>query len=84
MVKDFLLSYTKLLVANPEDIAIEIKEVNEKFDEIIIFANTEDIGKLIGKEGKMINAIKAVISGCKARGGKSYHVNVKSQTDING
>jgi len=77
MVKDFLLSYAKLLVNNPEDISIEISEVDEGFDEIIIFANSEDIGKLIGKEGRMINSIKTVISGCKAKGGKSYRVNVK-------
>jgi len=78
MVKDFLLSYTKLLVNNPEDISIEISEVDEGFAEIIIFANSEDIGKLIGKEGRMINSIKTVISGCKAKGGKSYRVNVKA------
>ena len=77
MVKDFLLSYTKLLVNNPEDISIEITAVDEGFDEITVFANSEDIGKLIGKEGRMINSIKAVISGCKAKGGKNYRVNVK-------
>jgi len=77
MVTDFLLSYTKLLVNNPEDISIEISEVDENFDEIIIFANSEDIGKLIGKGGRMINSIKTVISGCKAKGGKNYRVNVK-------
>jgi predicted RNA-binding protein YlqC (UPF0109 family) len=78
MVTDFLLSYTKLLVSHPEDISVTITEMDENFDEIIILANSEDIGKLIGKEGKMINAIKTVISGCKARGGKSYRVNVKA------
>ena len=78
MVKDFLLSYTKLLVNNPEDISIEISEVDENFNEIIIFANSEDIGKLIGKEGRMINSIKTVISGCKAKGDKGYRVNVKA------
>ncbi len=77
MVKDFLLSYTKLLVNNPEDIRIDIAEVDEGFDEITIFANSEDVGKLIGKGGRMINSIKAVISGCKAKGGKNYRVNVK-------
>ena len=77
MVTDFLLTYTKLLVNNPEDISVEISEGDENFDEIIIFANSEDIGKLIGKEGRMINSIKTVISGCKAKGGKSYRVNVK-------
>ena len=78
MVKDFLLSYARLLVNNPEDISIEISEMDESMDEITIFANSEDIGKLIGKEGRMINSIKTVISGCKAKGGKNYRVNVKA------
>jgi len=77
MVMDFLLSYTKLLVNNPEDISVIITEVDDGSDEITIFANSEDIGKLIGKQGKMINSIKTVISGCKAKGGKNYRVNVK-------
>ena len=78
MVKDFLLSYARLLVNNPEDISIEISQIDESMDEITIFANSEDIGKLIGKEGRMINSIKTVISGCKAKGGKNYRVNVKA------
>ncbi len=77
MVSEFLSSYTKLLVEHPEDISIEISEMDEGYDEITIFANNEDIGKLIGKQGRMINAIKTVISGCKAKGGKNYRVNVK-------
>ena len=77
MVDHFLISYAKLLVNNPEDISIEIAEVDENFDEITLFANSEDIGKLIGKNGRMINSIKTVISGCKAKGGKNYRVNVK-------
>lgn len=77
MVKDFLLSYTKLLVDNPEDIAIEIIEIDKGFDEIILYAHSDDIGKLIGKEGRMINSIKTVISGCKAKGDKNYRVNIK-------
>jgi predicted RNA-binding protein YlqC (UPF0109 family) len=80
MVTDFLLAYAKLLVNNPEDISVEISEGDENFDEIVIFANSEDIGKLIGKEGRMINAIKTVISGCKAKGAKNYRVNVKAVT----
>jgi len=78
MVKDFLLSYSKLLVNNPEDISIEIDSTDDDVDEITIFANAEDIGKLIGKDGRMINSIKTVISGCKAKGGKNYRLNVKA------
>ena len=78
MVRDFLQTYATLLVNHPEDISVEIEEMDEGFDEITIFANSEDVGKLIGKEGRMINAIKTVISGCKAKGGKNYRVNVKA------
>jgi len=78
MIKDFLISYAKLLVNHPADISVEIESVDEEYDEITIFANSADVGKLIGKDGKMINSIKTVISGCKAKGGKSYRVNVKA------
>ena len=77
MIKDFLISYAKLLVNHPDDISVVIEPMSEEFDEITIYANSADVGKLIGKDGKMINSIKTVISGCKAKGGKSYRVNVK-------
>jgi predicted RNA-binding protein YlqC (UPF0109 family) len=78
MVKDFLISYARLLVINPEDISVEIVEIDDNLSEITLFANSEDVGKLIGKEGRMINSIKTVITGCKAKGGKNYRVNVKA------
>lgn len=77
MVKNFLISYSKLLVQNPDDISVEISQIDENFDEITLYANAADMGKLIGKSGKMISSIKTVISGCKAKGGRNYRVNVK-------
>ncbi len=77
MVADFLLSYAKLLVENPEDISVKHVQADRETDEITIFAQREDIGKLIGKEGKMINAMKTVVSACKAKGGKNYRIHVK-------
>ena len=78
MTADFVSTYAKLLVKNPEAIKVDIVEIDEGFDEITVYAQSEDVGKLIGREGRMINSIKTVISGCKAKGGKSYRVNVKS------
>jgi predicted RNA-binding protein YlqC (UPF0109 family) len=77
MIEDFIKSYAKLLVNDPRRVSVEIAPVDEVFDEITIYVASEDVGKLIGKEGRMINSIKTVISGCKAKGGKSYRVNVK-------
>jgi len=78
MIQEFVSSFAKLLVKNPESIQVEITPIDEGFDEITIYAQSEDVGKLIGREGRMINSVKTVISGCKAKGGKNYRVNVKS------
>ncbi|HHH37303.1 MAG TPA: KH domain-containing protein [Epsilonproteobacteria bacterium] len=78
MIQEFVSSYAKLLVKHPDDIRVELRPINEGFEEISIYANNEDVGKLIGREGRMINSIKTVISGCKAKGGNNYRVNVKS------
>jgi len=77
MIADFVAQFAKLIASNPDDIRVEVKE-GDKIIEIILFANQSDIGKLIGKEGKMIGAIKTVISGCKAKDGVSYRINVEA------
>ncbi len=77
MVIDFVRDFSRLIAAYPDDIHVEAIE-GESMTEIILHANQADVGKLIGKEGKMIGAIKTVISGCKAKDGKSYRINVES------
>jgi len=78
MVEDFVREFAKLIVSHPEDISVERRNLGEKFDEIVIYAHKEDAGKLIGKEGRMINALKTLIGGCKAKDGISYRVNVRT------
>ena len=76
MIVDFITEYTKLIVSQPNSIKVEVNEVDPTFQEIIIFAASEDLGKLIGKSGNMINALKAMINGCKAKDGVSYKIQV--------
>ena len=77
MVTDFVAEYARLIASYPEDIRVEMFE-GDDVTEVVLYANAADIGKLIGKEGKMIGAIKTVISGCKAKDGKSYRINVET------
>ena len=76
MIADFVADFAKLIATHPDDVRVEMQEGDE-VTEIVLYANQEDIGKLIGKSGKMIGAIKTVISGCKAKDGKSYRINVE-------
>ncbi len=77
MISDFVAQYAKLIASNPDDIRVEVEQSDE-ITQIVLYANKADIGKLIGKEGKMIGAIKTVISGCKAKDGVSYRINVEA------
>lgn len=78
MGKDFLLTYAKLIAQFPDKIAIEEKELGENFKEITLFAHKTDTGRLIGKDGRIINALKAIVVGFKAKDPTSYRVSVKS------
>ena len=77
MIADFVAQYARLIASKPDDIKVEVDE-GDKITQIVLYANQSDIGKLIGKEGKMIGAIKTVISGCKAKDGVSYRINVEA------
>lgn len=77
MVENFIESFAKIIANQPEDIRIERKDIDESFSEISLYARREDAGKLIGKEGKMISAIKTLVSGCKAKENRSYRIIVK-------
>lgn len=76
MITNFIESYAKLIVSKPDEVSISTNSIDETFTEITIKANSADIGKLIGKNGNMINALKTMANGCKAKDGVSYKIQV--------
>jgi len=78
MVEKFIEEFAKLISNEPQKISVEKRMIEDNFVEITIYAGSNDAGKLIGKDGKMIGSIKTLISGCKAKDGNSYKVVVKS------
>ena len=77
MVVEFVTEFAKLLAYEPENVKVEVTP-HEEFDEIVIFAKKADVGRIIGKEGSMVKAIKTVISGCRAKENKNYKITVKA------
>jgi len=76
MITEFIENYAKLIVSVPEDVSVTIESIDDTFAEITVEANSSDIGKLIGKNGNMINALKTMANGCKAKDGVSYKIQV--------
>ncbi|WP_298497022.1 KH domain-containing protein [Helicobacter sp. UBA3407] len=79
MVEDFIEAYVKKIVTEPNKIRIIKTELDTNFYEIEILSSSQDAGRLIGKDGKMIGAIKTFVSGIKAKDGNSYRIIVKPQ-----
>ncbi len=78
MADKFIYTFARLIANKPDEIKVERKDVDEGFSEITVIADKSDTGKLIGKDGKMISALKSVISGCKAKEERAYRIVIKS------
>ncbi|GAB0172551.1 KH domain-containing protein [Helicobacter trogontum] len=77
-VQDFLEKYVKKIVKYPDQVAITSNVGKHSDYMICIQVANEDIGKIIGKDGKMVSALKNVISACKAKDNISYELVVAS------
>ena len=59
-MKEFLIYLISKIIDFPGDLKIEETQSGDNFFQYMISANTSDIGKIIGKEGKIIQAIRNV------------------------
>ena len=61
-MKDLLISITKGLVDNPDAVSVDVDEPNE---EGVVFYHLhvaeEDMGRVIGKQGRIAKAIRVVM-----------------------
>lgn len=67
-MKETLLYLLKSIVDHPDDIVVD-EDVSEDKTTLTIHANTEDIGKIIGKSGRIIHALRDLIKLMAAKQG---------------
>ena len=77
MIEKFIETFAKALVDKPEAVRIEKHQVNDGVYELTIFTNRNDVGKIIGKGGKMVESIKVILSGHKAKQNNFFKINVR-------
>ena len=72
----FLSDLVKPLVAHPDVVMVKI--FSEEDDVIIlqIMVNEEDKGRIIGRNGRIINAIKTIAYASASKSGKKVEVSV--------
>lgn len=75
MMKELVEIVTKALVDNPDDVRI-----NETQGESIIIleinVSPDDVGKIIGREGRIANAIRTIVKAAAAKQKKKVTVEI--------
>ena len=78
MVEDFIREYAKKIANKPEAIDIQIQDAEDNTREILILADSQDVGRLIGRDGKMVGSLKTFFSSTKAKNGRIYRIAVQA------
>lgn len=79
-MRELILAMVKPLVDYPDDVTIEVSESDE-FMEYALHVNPEDIGRVIGKQGRVARAIRTIAYSVRARGEKRVRISIDNQED---
>lgn len=77
-MKELLVSIVKGLVEKPEEIAVSVDEKNE--EDVIIYhlhVAEEDMGRVIGRQGRIAKAIRTVMRAAAARNDEKVQVEIE-------
>lgn len=74
-MKDTLLAIVKALVDNPDDVVVEEADDNG-FVTLTITVHKDDMGKVIGKEGKVIRSIRNLMKIPAMKQGKKVNISL--------
>ena len=74
-VKDLILIIARALVDHPEQVSVrEIESGNTVIYELLV--STDDIGRVIGKRGRTVNAIRTLLSATSGKARKRYMLEI--------
>ena len=75
-MKELLEYLAKSLVDNPDEVQVKLLEEAEKTVVLELRVSPEDMGKIIGKQGRIAQAIRTVIRAAAVKEGKRVVVEI--------
>lgn len=66
------------LVIHPEDVMVKKFSEDDKMLTIQVIVNQEDLGRVIGKNGRIANAVRTIAYAAASREGKRITINIDS------
>ncbi len=82
-MEKLLEDIAKNLVSNPEEVKV-VSEENENGDIILnLYVNEEDLGRIIGKNGKIAKNIRNILRAISQRKEKEYYLKIVEPNNEN-
>ncbi len=75
-MKELIEVIVKGVVDNKEEVFVTETEKEDGTVELLINVNKEEIGKVIGKQGKVIKAIRTIAKSMSIKSDKKYFVEI--------
>lgn len=77
-MKSIVEYIAKSLVNNPND--VEVQEVsNNGVVDLKLLVNPDDMGKIIGKQGRIANSIRSILKACAIKEEKKVNLEIDSK-----
>ncbi|HCM88790.1 MULTISPECIES: KH domain-containing protein [Vagococcus] len=74
-VKDLVLTIVRPLVSQPENVHLEVTE-GDQYMEYNLTVAPEDIGRIIGKQGRVAKAIRTIVYSVRTAEPKKVRLNI--------
>ena len=75
-MEDLVRYIVENLVDNKDSIEIVTKDESEKVAVITVFVAKEDVGKIIGRDGKVAGSIRTIVKSASAKLGKRFIIKI--------
>ena len=74
-VKELILTIVRPLVTHPDELGIVIEETNEYLD-YQLSVHPDDIGRVIGTQGRVAKAIRTIVYSVRVKGPKRVRLSI--------
>lgn len=72
----FIANLVKPLVLKPEEVVVKQFSDEDDLITIQVMVSPDDIGRVIGKKGRIANSIRTIAFACAAREGKKLEISI--------
>ncbi len=76
-MKELLEYIARSLVDNPDAVNVEVEEADDEVA-LILTVDESDMGRVIGRDGRIANAIRALLRVAAARDGRHVELEIES------